>query len=178
MKISDLAESSSLANGNYLLLLDGSNNKKAKLSTLKSFLGSSMALTGTPTAPTAAAGTASTQIATTAFVNTALNARTNVSCDFKSVATEGNCVAYVKANVCYLTNLYFKVSAGSKANTVVFGTLSCKPITTTRILGTNGGTPVQFKINTDGEITLNSTTTLTAGTIIFPTTSFIVAASS
>ena len=177
MKISDLAESSSLANGNYLLLLDGSNNKKAKLSTLKSFLGSSVALTGTPTAPTAAAGTASTQIATTAFVNTAVNTRTNVSCTFTSHATEGACAAYVKANVCYLTNFYFKVTAGAKTNTTVFGTLSCKPIVTTRLVGLLGTTPHSFRINTDGEITLNSNSTLTAGTVIFPTTSFIVAAS-
>lgn len=38
-------------------------------------LNGSATLTGTPTAPTAAAGTNNTQIATTAFVNTALNAK-------------------------------------------------------------------------------------------------------
>ena len=37
------------------------------------------ALTGTPTAPTAAAGTNTTQIATTAFVKTAVEARVNLS---------------------------------------------------------------------------------------------------
>ena len=177
MKISDLAESLSPADANYLLLLEGSNNKKLKLSTIKTYIGDSLALTGTPTAPTAAIGTTTTQIATTAFVNNAVNTRTNVSCNFTSLATDGTCTAFVKAHVCYLTNFYFKVAAGNRTSSEIFGTLSCHPIATTRLVGLIGTTPHSFKINTSGEITLNSNTTLTAGTVIFPTTSFIVAAS-
>lgn len=177
MRISELAESLSPANTNYLVMLEGSNNKKLRLLSLKNYIGESLALTGTPTAPTAAAGTTTGQIATTAFVNTAVNNRTNVSCNFSSEATDGTCAAYVKANVCYLTNFYFKVTAGSKSSSLVFATLSCRPIATSRLVGLIGTTPHSFKINTSGEITLNSTTTLTAGTVIFPTTSFIVAAS-
>ncbi|MDR0864243.1 MAG: hypothetical protein LBO74_04835, partial [Candidatus Symbiothrix sp.] len=50
----------------------------------------SPALTGTPTAPTAEAGTNTTQIATTAFVNTALAAAGNVT----STGGSGSCTWY------------------------------------------------------------------------------------
>ena len=59
---------------NYVVSLnsDGSNAGNTSLTQLKSVVGESIPLTGTPTAPTATAGTNTTQVATTAFVQSAL----------------------------------------------------------------------------------------------------------
>lgn len=53
----------------------------------------SPALTGTPTAPTAAAGTNTTQIATTAFVITAINNASVGAATFKGVISSGSAIS-------------------------------------------------------------------------------------
>ena len=63
---SDYTELTTLTGNEYVLVDDGANTKRVKLSTLYA----SAPLTGTPTSPTAASSTNTTQIATTAFVQT------------------------------------------------------------------------------------------------------------
>lgn len=70
--IADLPEATSLTDNDLLVLeAGGTQTKKTLLSRLKEFVSNGLNLTGTPTAPTAAVGTKTTQIATTAFVNNA-----------------------------------------------------------------------------------------------------------
>ena len=76
VKSTNFASKDSLASGNPLKIVKGTeldiefNNIATAMSTKSDALNT--ALTGTPTAPTAAAGTNTSQIATTAFVTTAL----------------------------------------------------------------------------------------------------------
>jgi hypothetical protein len=76
VKSTNFASKDSLASGNPLKIVKGLeidiefNNIAAAIATKSN--GIDTALTGTPTAPTAAAGTNTSQIATTAFVTTAL----------------------------------------------------------------------------------------------------------
>lgn len=79
--ISGLIAKTTPANADMIIIADSAStnaSKKVTFTNLKTFLFGSPALTGTPTAPTATAGTDTTQIATTAFVKTeipnALNA--------------------------------------------------------------------------------------------------------
>lgn len=77
-KSTNFASKDSLASGNPLKIVKGTeidtefNNIATAIATKADLV--SPALTGTPTAPTASAGTNTTQIATTAFVTTALAA--------------------------------------------------------------------------------------------------------
>lgn len=76
VKSTSFASKDALASGNPLKIVKGTeidiefNNIAAAIATKSN--GVDTALTGTPTAPTAAAGTNTSQIATTAFVTTAL----------------------------------------------------------------------------------------------------------
>ena len=76
VKSTSFASKDALASGNPLKIVKGTeidiefNNIAAAIATKSN--GADTALTGTPTAPTAAAGTNTSQIATTAFVTTAL----------------------------------------------------------------------------------------------------------
>lgn len=76
VKSTSFASKDALASGNPLKIVKGTeidiefNNIAAAIATKSN--GIDTALTGTPTAPTAAAGTNTSQIATTAFVTTAL----------------------------------------------------------------------------------------------------------
>lgn len=77
-KITALTEltSGNLVDGDQVALVDVSDTtqaasgstKRSLLSSLKAYIGASLGLTGTPTAPTAAAATNTTQVATTAHV--------------------------------------------------------------------------------------------------------------
>jgi hypothetical protein len=71
-KISALTAVSSVAGANELAVNEAGTSKKASVTQLATFIDASPALTGVPTAPTAAAGDSSTQVATTAFVQNAL----------------------------------------------------------------------------------------------------------
>jgi len=69
-KISFLTSVPAASGADEFAVNQGSISKKATLTQMAAFLNTSPALTGTPTAPTAAADTNTTQIATTAFVQT------------------------------------------------------------------------------------------------------------
>ena len=76
--LADLVAASSVADADMLLTRQGTTDKSVRADILAAYMGAELgalfapiaspALTGTPTAPTAAAGTNTTQIATTAFV--------------------------------------------------------------------------------------------------------------
>lgn len=90
MKISELVEKSSLADSDVFQILDnGTTNMKALLSSLKSYIADGLALSGSTTAETPAAGSNNTRIATTAFVNTALVNRYNTG-DVITTSTNTN----------------------------------------------------------------------------------------
>lgn len=97
--------------GGYTLSVDGSSNREWTLANIGAASLASPALTGIPTAPTAVAGTNTTQIATTAFVisqvNNAVPAATETTAGIVKLATE--------SEVTFLTNLSSAVTPGQLA---------------------------------------------------------------
>lgn len=154
MKITELAESSTLGANNLTMVVDGSANKKTKLSTLKAWISESPTLTGTPKAPTAAKGTNNTQIATTAFVHTAVNATSNPTITWGSAVSDGTFGAVEKGGICYVKNMHFVFqSAKTIASDTVLGTLSVHPGSVIRFYAFSGNEqPISLKIDTDGVI--------------------------
>jgi len=67
-KISALTAVASSVGANEFAVNEAGASKKASLTQMATFLHTSPALTGTPTAPTATVGTNTTQVATTALV--------------------------------------------------------------------------------------------------------------
>lgn len=86
-KISALSAVSSVAGANELAVNESGTSKKASVTQLATFLNASPALTGTPTAPTASAGTNSTQVATTAYVDNIIKRATGTSTAAAEYAT-------------------------------------------------------------------------------------------
>ena len=93
-KSTNFASKDNLVSGNPLKIVKGTeidtefNNIATAISTKADL--ASPALTGTPTAPTASAGTVSTQIATTAFVQAALSALYPVGSIYTNVSNSTN----------------------------------------------------------------------------------------
>ena len=92
-----LTATATLANGDVIPVVDVSDTaqsvngstRKVTLSNVAAFVLASPALTGTPTAPTAAANTNTTQVATTAFVTSAVSTSiTEVSDEFTATAAQ------------------------------------------------------------------------------------------
>lgn len=74
VKFSAFTAASALADADYLVGLQGGANIKATALQLKTYVAASPTFTGTPLTPTAAPGTNTTQIASTAFVTAAVAA--------------------------------------------------------------------------------------------------------
>lgn len=94
IKSTNFASKDSLASGNPLKIVKGTeidtefNNIATAVATKADIL--SPALTGIPTAPTAAAGTNTTQIATTAFVTTGLQAAFPIGSIYMNASSSTN----------------------------------------------------------------------------------------
>jgi hypothetical protein len=80
----------------------------------------SPAFTGTPTAPTAAAGTNNTQVATTAFVNTATIAKQDKNIYFNNVTASSWTADSTYADFGYVCNLSCSGVTASMYAEVVF----------------------------------------------------------
>jgi hypothetical protein len=117
------------------------------------------ALTGTPTAPTAAAGTNSTQIATTAFVNTAIN-------NAISAANPAFCAAVAACSgggsCSDVTNL-FATAGGNPGAGVGFLGNDCMSYTAAQIVAAGGGGGGGATLVVKGVTQLNGN-----GDIVFP----------
>lgn len=134
--ISDKADSSTVT------ALQTSVNNKAPLA--------SPALTGTPTAPTATAGTNTTQIATTAFVKTAVS---SVESDVDNLESD-------------VSNLTSGFNTLSGTVTTVQGTANSAKTTAEAALPKSGGTMT-------GTLTLNSTPAAGTSSKVAATTEFV-----
>lgn len=106
---------------NYVLAAGASANGVPSFRALVSAdIPSSVALSGTPTAPTASAGTNTTQIATTAFVTTAISNSfaANDAMQFKGTIAGGSTGNYGALTAAANSGDTYKVSAAGKINGV------------------------------------------------------------
>lgn len=130
----------------------------------------SPAFSGTPTAPTAALGTNSTQIATTAFVNATLS---NFSGDFNNAHLTGNSTAItapLNTNTTQIATTEFVISQLSGANSIVTaGNVTAGNVLTSGIVSAVGSI---YASNFVGNISfpagspVNTTGNVTAGNIL------------
>ena len=100
--LAELVAASGVADADLLLTRQGTTDKSVRADILAGYMGAELgtlfapidspALTGTPTAPTAAAGTNTNQIATTEFVQTATNTRPSITGSATLNGTTGNTV--------------------------------------------------------------------------------------
>ena len=121
VKSTNFTSKDSLASGNPLKIIKGSefdtefNNIATAIATKADI--NSPALTGTPTAPTAAGGTSTTQIATTAFVQSAASSAASTAAAKISTLTTWSLVEVAGV-------LYFQVSGVNKAKLDASGNLT------------------------------------------------------
>lgn len=116
---------------------DSHNHTISNIDNLQTTLNAKAALasptfTGTPKAPTATAGTNTTQIATTAFVTTAIANKTSVASATKATQDgSGNVITDTYLTKTDASNTYLgktaKAASASSADSVVWGNVSGKP---------------------------------------------------
>ena len=123
----------------------------------------SPALTGTPTAPTATAGTNTTQIATTAFVATAVSGKQDTISDLATIrsnATDGE-TAYTRSTnkVLYYTSVAISAGTGDIA-TVSNAAITADHVVTSAVFADPSKITSQVTWTTaSGSLTLNGTCT-------------------
>lgn len=145
VKSTNFASKDSLATGNPLKIVKGTeidtefNNIATAVSTKADL--SSPTFLGTPSAPTAAAGTSNTQIATTAFVDTAVSVKANINSPTLTgtpaapTASAGTNTTQI-ATTAFVTSAIAAIPAVEQASQTVYGTMKAWVSGTTLYLQT------------------------------------------